>query len=60
VFRHGGRYTLRGTAYSETVDFANPSTASLIGRTFTSTVTLGADRFTQASQGSVEEWNRAP
>jgi hypothetical protein len=57
VFRHGGRYTLRGTAYSETVDFANASTASLIGQTFTATLSLGASQFTQSAP-IAETWTR--
>ena len=60
VFRHGGRYTLRGTDFSETVEFANASTASLIGQTFTSKVTASADRFTQVSTTFNEEWSRIP
>lgn len=59
VFRHGGRYTIRGTAYTETVDFANASTANLVGRTFTATVTLGANEFTQ-SDPFAETWTRVP
>ena len=58
VFRHGGHYTLRGTEYSETVDYANTSTASLIGRTFTATVKAEGSRFTQSSSNANEEWNR--
>ena len=57
VFRHGGRYTLRGTEYSETVEFANASTASLIGRTFTATLSLTANQFTQSAP-IAEEWSR--
>jgi hypothetical protein len=57
VFRHGGHYTLRGTAYSETVEFANPSTANLIGRTFTATVALSAREFTQSAP-ILETWTR--
>jgi hypothetical protein len=60
IFRHGGRYTIRGTEYSETVDFANASTASLIGRTFTATVNASANQFTQSSSGGTEEWTRIP
>ena len=58
LFRHGGRYTLRGTEYSEAVEYANPSTASLIGRTFTATVKAEANRFTQSSSNATEEWSR--
>ena len=57
VFRHGGRYTLRGTEYSETVEFANPSTANLIGRTFTATLSLTANQFTQSAP-IAETWSR--
>ena len=57
VFRHGGHYTLRGTAYTETVEFANANTANLIGRTFTATLNLSADQFTQSAP-TAETWNR--
>jgi hypothetical protein len=63
VFHHGGHYTLRGTEYRETVDFANQSTASLIGRTFIFAVNVFPDRFTQAGTATApitEEWNRVP
>jgi hypothetical protein len=59
LYRHGGHYTLRGTEYAETVEFANASTAQFIGRTFAATVTAEANRFTQATPGQVtEEWTR--
>ena len=57
VFRHGGHYTLRGTAYTEMVEFANPNTANLIGQTFTATLNLGANQFT-VSAPVAETWNR--
>ena len=57
VFRHGGHYTLRGTEYSETVEFANASTANLIGRTFTATLNLADNQFTQSAP-IAETWNR--
>ena len=57
VFRHGGHYTLRGTAYTETVEFANANTANLIGRTFTATLNLSADQFTQSAP-IAETWIR--
>lgn len=59
VFRHGGRYTLRGTAYTEMVDFANANTANLIGRTFTATLNLDANQFTQSAP-IAETWSRVP
>jgi hypothetical protein len=58
VFRHGGHYTLRGGAYTETVEFANANTTNLIGRTFTATLNLTADQFTQSAP-IAETWNRA-
>ena len=57
VFRHGGRYTFRGTEYSETVEFANANTANLIGRTFTATLSATANQFTQSAP-IPEEWSR--
>jgi hypothetical protein len=57
LFRHGGRYTLRGTAYTETVEFANASTAGLIGQTFMATLNLGANQFTQSAPVA-ETWTR--
>lgn len=59
VFHHGGRYTLRGTEYIETVEFANASTASFIGRTFTLQVNLGTDSYMQLG-AFTEEWRRIP
>jgi hypothetical protein len=58
VLRHGGRYTLRGTAYSEMVDFANPSPPALIGRTFTGTLTVANGTYTQVLVGIQEQWTR--
>ena len=57
VFRHGGHYTLRGAAYTETVEFANANTAYLIGQTFTATMNLSANQFTQSAPFA-ETWNR--
>jgi hypothetical protein len=57
VFRHGGHYTLRGTAYVETVEFANPNTANLIGLTFTGTVNVSDNQFTQSAP-LAETWTR--
>ena len=48
---------LRGTAYTETVEFANANTTNLIGRTFTATLNLSADQFTQSAP-TAETWNR--
>ena len=47
VFRHGGRYTLSGSEYIELVDFANPSTAQLVGQTFVFEVTFDGDTHRQ-------------
>lgn len=57
VFRHGGHYTLLGTAYTETVEFANASTANLVGQTFTATLNLGDNQFTQSAPFA-ETWTR--
>ena len=57
VFRHGGHYALRGTEYSETVEFANANTANLIGRTVTATLILAANQFTQSAPVA-ETWSR--
>jgi hypothetical protein len=57
VFRHGGHYTLRGTMYVETVEFANPNTANLIGLTFNATVNVSGNEFTQSAPFA-ETWTR--
>ena len=44
---HGGRYTLTGSEYVEHVDFANSSTAHLVGQTFAFTVTFDGDTHRQ-------------
>ena len=58
VFHHGGTYTLSGSAYRETVEFANPSTASLIGQTFTYQVTIQGDTYSQLDGQWNEVWKR--
>jgi hypothetical protein len=59
VFHHGGTYTLNGSADKETVEFANASTASLIGQTFTYQVTIQGDTYSQADGPFNEVWKRA-
>ena len=58
VFHHGGTYTLSGSTYRETVEFANPSTASLIGQTFTYQVTIQGDTYSQLDGQWNEVWKR--
>ena len=50
-------YTLRGTTYTETVEFANANTAFLLGQTFMATISLSANQFTQSAPFA-ETWNR--
>jgi hypothetical protein len=60
VFHHGGTYTLSGEEYAETVEYANESTANLIGETFKFHVKLEGDKYTQIGIGNpyTEVWKR--
>src|SRR5262245_47502229 len=43
LFHHGGTYTLDGDMYTESVEYANESTADLIGQKFTFKVKVDGD-----------------
>ena len=58
VFHHGGTYTLTGSTYRETVEFANSTTANLIGQTFTYQVTIQGDTYSQLEGQFNEVWKR--
>lgn len=60
VFHHGGRYTLDGNSMTSTVDFANSSTADLIGKTLKFKITVDGDTYTQQAQDNpyTETWKR--
>jgi hypothetical protein len=61
VFQHGGQYVLAGSNYTETVEYAGPSTAHLLGQVFTYRVTVGEDNtYTQVDGMWNETWRRAP
>lgn len=63
VWHHGGTYTLDGDAYTETVEYANESTASLIGKVFKFKVKVKGDGYEQTAVGEdnpfTESWKRA-
>jgi hypothetical protein len=63
VFHHGGTYTLDGDTYTEKVEYANQSTADLIGKTFKFKIKVDGDTYTQTAIGEdnpyTEVWKRA-
>ena len=63
IFHHGGTYTLDGDTYTETIEYANESTADLIGKTFKFKVKVDGDTYTQTAVGDdnpfTEVWKRA-
>jgi hypothetical protein len=61
VFHHGGTYTLDGDLYTESVEYANESTADLVGQKFKFKVKVDGDVFTSVGQGNPwsEAWKRA-
>jgi hypothetical protein len=60
IFHHGGSYKLDGDKMNETVDYANESTASLIGKTHRFTIKVEGDTYTQVGQDNefTELWKR--
>ena len=60
VFHHGGRYTLDGDTMAGTIDFANNSTAELIGKTHKFKIKVDGDTFTQTGLDNsfTETWKR--
>jgi hypothetical protein len=63
IFHHGGTYTLDGDTYTETVEYANESTAGLLKKTFKFKVKVEGDTYTQIGIGEDnpfhEVWKRA-
>jgi hypothetical protein len=61
VFHHGGTCTIDGEEYTETVKYANESTAELIGKSFKFKIKLEGDKYTQIGVGNpyTEVWRRA-
>jgi hypothetical protein len=61
VFHHGGTYTIDGDEYTETVKYANESTAELIGKSFKFKIKLEGDKYNQIGVGNpyTEVWRRA-
>jgi beta-lactamase regulating signal transducer with metallopeptidase domain len=60
VNHHGGSYTLKGNEYVETVNYANPGTMGLIGRSFKFGIKLEGDTLTLTGDGNpwTEVWQR--
>jgi len=61
IYHHGGTYTLEGDKYTETVEYANPSTSNLIGQSFQFAIKIDGDTLTQTGIGNpwTEKWKRA-
>jgi hypothetical protein len=60
IMHDGGTYTLDGDKYVETIEYANPSTANDIGKSFMFTVKVEGDTMTQVGVGNpyTEVWKR--
>jgi len=60
IMHDGGTYTLEGDKYVETIEYANPSTANDIGKSFMFTVKVEGDTMTQTGVGNpyTEVWKR--
>jgi len=61
VFHHGGTYTLDGDSYTETIEYANESTADLIKKTHKFKIKVEGNTYTQIGDGNPysEVWKRA-
>jgi len=61
VYHHGGTYTLDGDNYAETINYANESTATMIGQTFKFKLKVEGDTLTQVGIGNPysQVWKRA-
>jgi hypothetical protein len=61
TLHHGGTYTIDGDEYTETVKYANETTAELIGQSFKFKIKLEGDKYTQTGIGNpyTEVWRRA-
>lgn len=61
IFHHGGTYTLKGDELIKTVEYANSSTADLIGQSHKFKITIAGDTLTQFGIGNGwnEIWVRA-
>ena len=60
VYHHGGTYTLEGDAYTETIEYANESTKSMIKEVLKFTLKVEGDTLTQTGIGNpyTEVWKR--
>jgi hypothetical protein len=60
IFHHGGTYSIDGDEMSETVKYANESTAQLINQTNKFKIKVDGDTYTQVGQGNpfTEVWKR--
>ena len=60
VVHHGGTYSLKGDEYAESIEFANPDTRGLVGRTFKFTTKLDGNTLTLKGVGNpwTEVWKR--
>ena len=60
IYHHGGTYTLNGSEYAETIEYANESTKELIKQTFKFNIKIDGDTLTQTGIGNPfnEVWQR--
>jgi hypothetical protein len=61
VYHHGGTCTLDGDNYAETINYANESTANMIGQTLKFKLEVDGDTLTQTGIGNpyTQVWKRA-
>jgi hypothetical protein len=61
TLHHGGTYTIDGEDYTETVKYANETTAELVGKVFKFKIKLEGDKYTQTGIENPysEVWRRA-
>ena len=61
IFHHGGSYTLDGNDYVETIEYANESTATMIGEKLKFKIKVDGGNYTQEGIGNpyTEVWKRA-
>ena len=61
VYHHGGTYTIDGDNYTETINYANESTAHMIGQTLRFKLKIEGDTLSQTGIGNpyAQVWKRA-
>ena len=61
IYHHGGTYTLDADNFTETINYANESTANMIGQSFKFKLKIEGDTLTQTGIGNpyTQVWKRA-